>query len=146
MTARATQKGEGVPLILLIEDDANDVFFFRRVLSKLASACEMRVVGSVEEAKRYMTNSAPFDDLVYFRHPDLIVSDFRLPGDTALTFVQWLRTQPDLQNTPVVMLSAAASALDPALFVGLAVHSFLRKTPDIGALGARLEPFLPKTR
>ena len=145
MTARAGQKGEGVPLILLIEDDANDAFFFSRVLSKLAYPCEMRVVGSVEEAQRYMTNSAPFADPVQFRHPDLIVSDFRLPGDTALTFVQWLRTQPDLQNTPVVMLSAAASAMDPALFVGLAVRSFLRKTPDMGALGARLEPFLPKT-
>ena len=145
MTARAAQEEKGVPLILLIEDDANDVFFFRRVLSKLACPCEMRVVGSVEEAKRYMTNASPFADEKYFRHPDLIVSDFRLPGDTALTFVQWLRTQPDLQSIPVVMLSAAASALDPALFAGLAVHSFLRKTADIGALGARLEPFLPKS-
>ena len=146
MTARAVQDEKGVPLILLIEDDANDVFFFRRVLSKLAYPCEMRVVGSVEEAKRYMSNASPFADATYFRHPDLIVSDFRLPGDTALTFVQWLRTQPDLQNIPLVMLSAAAFALDPALFAGLAVHSFLRKTPDIGALGAGLEPFLPKLR
>ena len=113
VTARAVQDEKGVPLILLIEDDANDVFFFRRVLSKLAYPCQMRVVGSVEEAKRYMTNASPFADAAYFRHPDLIVSDFRLPGDTALTFVQWLRTQPDLQSIPLVMLSAAASALDP---------------------------------
>ena len=28
----------------------------------------------------------------------------------------------------------------------LEAQGFLRKTPDIGALGARLEPFLPRTR
>jgi len=130
-------------LILLIEDDAADVFLFRRALAKLGYECEVRVVATVTEAKRYMLNEAEFKDPLYFRRPNLIVSDFRLAGHTSLVFVQWLRADPRFITTPVVMLSGAVSEIDPALFVGLAVNSFLRKTADVTALGATLQPILP---
>src|SRR5688572_19897071 len=76
-------------LILLVEDDATDVFLFRRALSKLHYDCAVRVVATVGEAKRYMLNDGEFEDAEYFRTPDLIVSDFKLAGDTGLSFVQW---------------------------------------------------------
>jgi len=143
VSSRVVQGKQGAPLILLIEDDANDVFFFRRTLSKLGYHADVRVVSSNSEAKRYMLNEGEFSNAAYFRLPDLIVSDFRLSGDTALGFVQWLRSEPRFSNIPVVMLSGAASQMNPALFVGLAVNSFLRKTPDVAALGATLQPLLP---
>lgn len=132
------------PLLLLVEDDASDVFLFRRALSKLHYDCAVRVVATVAEAKRYMLNEGEFKDSTYFRAPDLIVSDFKLAGDTGLTFVQWLRAQPQFANIPVVMLSGATSGMDPALFIGLTVNTFLRKSPDVAALGAILQPLLPK--
>jgi two-component system response regulator len=145
MSVRAAQSQSTLPLILLIEDDANDVFLFRRALSQLSYQCDLRVVDTVSEARRYMGNEGEYKDANYFRRPDLIVSDFRLAGHTSQAFVEWLRSQPDLAATPVVMLSGVISGLDPALFVGLAVNSFLRKSADVTALGATLQPFLPKT-
>ena len=71
------------------------------------------------------------------------VSDFKLASGTALSFVQWLRSEPRFGDIPVVMLSGVASQMDPALFVGLTVNSFLRKTSDVIALGATLQPLLP---
>lgn len=144
MPVRVDQSETKLPLILLIEDDANDVFLFRRALSKLGYQADLRVVDSVPEAKRYMLNEGEFSDREYFRKPDLIVSDFRLAGHTSHAFVEWLRGQPTFASTPVVMLSGVISGLDPALFVGLAVNSFLRKSADVTALGATLQPFLPK--
>lgn len=143
VSSRAAQGKQGVPLILLIEDDANDVFFFRRTLSRLDYHADVRVVSTNSEAKRYMLNEGEFRDAAYFRTPDLIVSDFRLGGDTALGFVQWLRSEPRFATIPVVMLSGAPSQMNPALFVGLAVHSFLCKTPDVATLGTTLQPHLP---
>jgi CheY-like chemotaxis protein len=134
---------EGVPLILLIEDDVNDVFFFRRTLSKLGYHADVRVVASNGEARRYMLNEGEFANAVYYRRPDLIVSDFRLADDTALGFVQWLRSSPQFNDIPIVMLSGAVSRMDPALFVGLAVKSFVRKTADVTVLGSSLQPLLP---
>jgi DNA-binding response OmpR family regulator len=127
----------------LIEDDSADVFLFRRALSKLHYDCAVRVVASVAEAKRFMLNEGEFRDSTYFRIPDLIVSDFKLAGDTGLNFVQWLRAQPQFSNVPVVMLSGATSGMDHALFIGLTVNSFLRKSPDVVVLGATLQPLLP---
>lgn len=134
---------EGGALILLIEDDANDVFLFRRTLSKLGYHADVRVVASNGEARRYMLNEGEFTNTAYYRQPDLIVSDFRLADDTALSFVQWLRSSSQFNDIPVVMLSGAVSRMDPALFVGLAVKSFLRKTSDVCALGLSLQPLLP---
>ena len=53
------------------------------------------------------------------------------------------RAQPQFANTPVVMLSGPTSGMDPALFIGLTVNSFLRKSPDVVVLGATLQPLLP---
>ncbi len=128
---------------MLLEDDATDVFLFRRAIGKLQYECEVRVVASAVEAKRYILNENEFKDRGYFRTPDLIVSDFKLAGHTALDFVQWLRTQARFAQIPVVILSGASSGMEPALFIGLTVNSFLRKSPDVAVLGAVLQPLLP---
>ena len=133
-----------VPLLLLIEDSADDVFFFRRALSKLDYHCDVRVVSSVSGAKQYMLNEGEFANAAYFRKPTLIVADFWLGGQTSLGFVQWLRAQETLRDTPVVMLSGVVSGLDPVLFAGLAVNSFLRKPGDLNELTATLRPVLPQ--
>ncbi len=143
VSSRALPGKTGVPLILLIEDDPNDIFFFRRTLSKLGYHADVRVATSVGEAKRYMLNEGDFRDALYFRKPDLIVSDFKLAGDTALEFIRWLRSESHFAEIPVVMLSGAPSQMDPALFVGLTVKHFIRKTSDVAALGSNLQPLLP---
>lgn len=142
-TQHAAAPHRARPLVLLLEDDASDVFLFRRAIGRLQYECEVRVVASAVEAKRYILNENEFKDRGYFRTPDLIVSDFKLAGHTALDFVQWLRTQERFAHIPIVMLSGATSGMDPALFLGLTVSSFLRKSPDVAALGAVLRPLLP---
>ena len=86
MSSRAIQGEEGT-LILLIEDDANDVFLFRRTLSKLGYHANVRVVASNGEARRYMLNQGEFASAAYYRRPDLIVSDFRLADDLSLIHI-----------------------------------------------------------
>src|SRR5688572_30611278 len=111
MVEHETPMGER-PLILLIENDDADVFLFRRALSKLDYHGDVRVVGSVSEARSYIENKGSFEESNYFRRPQLIVSDFRLSGPTALEFVRWLRQESDAPDLPVVILSGAVRADD----------------------------------
>lgn len=131
------------PLILLIENDDADVFLFRRALSKLEYRGDVRVVGSVSEARAYMENKGAFEDRNYFRRPQLIVSDFRLSGPTALEFVRWLRQESDAAELPVVILSGAVRAADLPQLTSAGVNELIYKTPDVMALAARLQPVLP---
>jgi CheY-like chemotaxis protein len=131
------------PLILLIENDDADVFLFRRALSKLDYCGDVRVVGTVSEARSYMENTGSYMDKTYFRRPQLIVSDFRLNGPTALEFVRWLRQDHQETEVPVVVLSGAVRAADLPQITGAGVNELIYKTPDVAALAARLQPILP---
>lgn len=131
-----------MPLILLIEDNPNDVFLFRRALGKLGFNGDVRTAGSVSEAKAYMEHTSTLGSGAYFRVPQLIVSDFRLGAQNATEFVQWLRQQPDYNCIPLVMLSGLISALNEADFDQFGVQRFLRKTADVSALGLLLQPLI----
>ena|SRR5687767_8866596 len=130
-------------LILLIEDDENDAFIFRRALGKAGWRGQLRVVGSVNEARAYMEHGSPFQDLSYFRCPDLIISDYRLNTYTATDFIDWLHSQPHLSSTPVVILTGAGSAIPAAQIARIAPAGFLVKTPDVAKLAEVLQPYLP---
>jgi CheY-like chemotaxis protein len=141
--AQSESSMEERPLILLIENDDADVFLFRRALSKLEYHGDVRVVGSVSEARAYMENRGTYSDKNYFRRPQLIVSDFRLNGPTALEFVRWLRQESNDVELPVVILSGAVQSADLPQLTNAGVTELIHKTPDVMALAERLQPVLP---
>src|SRR5688572_21041620 len=132
-----------VPVVLLIENAENDVFLFRRALSKLNWNGDLRVVGSVSEARDYMENNFPFKDRSYYRCPDLIVTDYRLNSHTALDFITWLYTQPTCAETPVVILTGTSSAIPPQQLSHIKPAGYIVKTPDISKLAEVLKQYLP---
>ena len=131
------------PLVLVIENDENDIFLLRRALSKCEWVGDLRVVGSVSEARAYLENAFPFKDDVYYRRPDLIISDYRLNSHTAADFVSWLQTEPKFQEIPVVILTGAASHIPPEKLAGMRVRGFIVKNPDVSKLGQALQEYLP---
>ncbi len=132
------------PVVLLIENDESDVFLFRRALAKTGYVGDLRVVGSATEARAYMENTHPFKDPLYYRQPDLIVSDFRLAGHTALEFLSWLRFQPAIAHIPIVMLSGVASGLNAERLAKIGPKALILKSGDVAELAASLEPHLPR--
>jgi CheY-like chemotaxis protein len=136
-------KEHAAPVILLIENDENDIFFFRRALYAAGWKGDLRVVGSATEARAYMEHHPPFTDAFYNRRPKLIVSDFRLAGHTALEFITWLRFQPALAEIPLVMLSGVASGLDVEKLARIGAKGFIAKTADVTKLAEALKPILP---
>ena len=134
------------PIILLIENDENDVFFVRRAIAKTGWHGDVRVVGTATEARAYLENAVPFQDRAYFRPPQLILSDYRLAGHTALEFVAWVRGEPVLGEIPIVIISGVVSGIPPAILDKINPEGFIRKSGDIEKLSAALRPFLPPNK
>jgi CheY-like chemotaxis protein len=130
--------------ILLIENDDNDVFFFRRAVAKTGWPGRIHVVGTATEARVYLEHQEPFKDIAYYPRPQLIVSDYRLGGHTALEFVRWLRNEPEFAAIPIVIMSGAVSGLKPEALAEIRAQAFIRKTADIESLATSLQPFLSK--
>ena len=141
-------QGVKEPLLLLIENDEADIFLFRRALSQLAFKGQVRVVGSVSEARRYLEGTGPFSDRNYYPLPDLIVSDMNLPGLTGNHFLEWMRSDSRYCFIPFVFLSGSFLPADRSQAVSLGSEGFFVKTGDIIAMKERVQSilkFLPRS-
>jgi CheY-like chemotaxis protein len=137
-------KEEAKPIvILLIENDENDVFIFRRALASAGYNANVRVVGSVTEARGYMENAPPYEDKAYYPPADVIVSDYRLAGPTAMEFIHWVKGNARHAGIPIVVISGAASQAQQEHLNELGVAGFISKTGNVADLGKALSAVLP---
>lgn len=60
-------------------------------------------------------------------HPDLIVLDMMMPGRSGLEVLVELRAEPELSQTPVLMLTARTQAADREAALEAGVDRFLTK-------------------
>ena len=130
------------PLILLIENDESDVFFFRRALSRLGYRGTVRIVTGVTDARAYLENKGPYTDREYYLRPDLIVSDMKLTGERGTEFLEWLRVQDTLRDIPVVMLSGSSLPEEKGRSHELGARAFYVKSGDIINLTGQVEELL----
>lgn len=93
--------------ILLLENDENDVFVFRRALVALGYSGQLVVVSSLTQARNYILGTNEFTNRTAYPIPDLIVADFGLRGETGSDFVQWLLQQPEYLHIPVTFFSGS---------------------------------------
>jgi CheY-like chemotaxis protein len=96
--------------ILVVEDDAEDVFFMLRAFEKAGVKPPVRVAKDGLEAIEYLAGSGPFQDRGRFPLPCLVVLDLKLPKKNGLEVLQWLRRRENLREMPVVMVSGAGQA------------------------------------
>jgi CheY-like chemotaxis protein len=74
--------------------------------------------------------------------PDLVLLDTMLPGVNGLTVISRLRAQPDLAETPVVVVSAYATDHDRAAAFEAGATKFVKKPFDPEGLRSLVESVL----
>jgi CheY-like chemotaxis protein len=134
--------------ILLIENDENDVFFFRRCLGSVNARVNVRVVASAWQARDYMVGRTPYHDRRYYALPDIIVTDMNLPGTSGLEFLAWLREEERFRHIPVFVMSGSFGAGAIAGLKDLGIQAHFAKTPDFNkckSFVASMLEHLPKT-
>ncbi len=121
-------------LFLLVEDEVEQAVLLRRAFEKAKIINPLQVVRSGEEAMAYLEAAGPYADRDEFPLPKLILLDLKMPGITGFDVLRWIRQQPQLQESRVVVLTASNEIRDVNLAYQLGANSFLVKPVDFDDL------------
>ena len=125
---------EFIPVILLAEDDANDVFFLRRAFQRAGIKCRIFDVSNGQEAIQYLQGTAPYQNRADYPLPQLVLLDLKMPLVNGFDLLAWLKTRPELCDLPALVLSSSAHEGDVARAQGLGAREYHVKPSDLGQL------------
>jgi CheY-like chemotaxis protein len=114
-----------------VEDDPNDVHFFRLGLEKAGLAGGLQVAQDGEEAVDYIEGHGRYENRALHPLPALIVLDLKLPKKGGLEVLRWLRKESLLKELPVIILTSSKEPNDVAAARALGVAAYEVKTVDI---------------
>lgn len=117
----------GRPLsLLLVEDESDDVLFFRRALRQAAPDVRLEVAVDGVEAMDQLGEGRP--------RPDLVVLDLKLPRRSGLEVLAWVRGQARLRDLPVVVMSSSGEPSDILRARALGIDEYIVKPTSYEAL------------
>ncbi|MCB0918776.1 MAG: response regulator [Actinobacteria bacterium] len=111
--------------ILLIEDNQMDALRTIQALNETHFLNEVRCVSRAEDAQQLLLSGEQFD---------LILLDLSLPGMSGQEFLSWVKAEPELRRTPVVVLSSSEADQDIARAYDTGVSAYLVKPVSLAKL------------
>lgn len=93
------------------------------------------------QAKGFGT-ARDFWDAVKRQLPDLVILDIMLPGEDGLAVLKRLRSRPETQKLPVMMLTAKGTEYDKVLGLDNGADDYLAKPAGMMELVARVKSLL----
>lgn len=121
------------PIVLVIDDDREITHLIETALNANGYA-----VSVAFDARRGLA-------LALSDPPGLILLDYGLPGKDGLALLKDLRATPDLENVPVIMITARPSSELVNEVKQYRVSGFIAKPFDISLLVERVMKALPQT-
>ena len=133
--------------VLYVEDDADDVFFFRRALLAQNVECNLQRVSNVAAAKSYLAGNVPYNDRARFPLPALLVTDLTMagPGESSIDLVSWIRSNPEMAHLAVVCATGndQPRMLEDFARLGITCH---RKTSHMAEIADAVKLALSSAR
>jgi CheY-like chemotaxis protein len=122
------------PNILVVDDSEEDVIFFRRAFEAVSLHHHINHVGNGDEAIKYLSRQAPYNDNALYPVPDVVVLDLKMPRRDGFEVLQWLREQKALKPAPVVVLTSSDRDDDKKRAKELGAGSYYTKPVDFTKL------------
>lgn len=113
--------------ILLVEDDENDVYFFKRAAKLSGMLNPLQVAEDGRQAIDYLKGSGLYADRIEFPMPSLVLLDLKLPHIMGLDVLKWIRAQPELQTVIVIVFTSSKLAPDIDAAYRLGANSYVVK-------------------
>jgi CheY-like chemotaxis protein len=120
--------------ILLVEDEPSDVFLMKRALKAAQIPNPLQVVGDGQEAINYLAGDGKFSDRTQYPIPSIVFLDLKLPYKNGFDVLTWIREQPYLEQTLVMVLTSSSEERDIAQCYKLGARTFLVKPPNAAML------------
>jgi|SRR5688572_20911777 len=116
--------------ILLVEDDANDVFFVSDAVRRAGIEWPVEVSTDGQQAIDSLlqaSNRALQPNAV---NPCFVLLDLNLPRKTGLEVLRWIRQDSPWKTLPVIVLTSSTSEADMKQAYGLGANSYVIKPSD----------------
>jgi two-component system, chemotaxis family, response regulator Rcp1 len=114
--------------ILLVEDNPADVRLTREIFENGHDSTHLNVVRDGEEAMAFIRREGPYADSP---RPQLVLLDLNLPRKDGREVLQELKTDADLCQIPVVVLTTSAAESDIIRSYQLHANCFITKPLDL---------------
>lgn len=84
----------------------------------------LQTVPDAETAVSYLSGDRTFSDRRKYPVPAVVLLDLKLPGMSGIKFLEWLRSQGDCRDLPVVVFSATEQEGQKAKCKALQVEDY----------------------
>ena len=105
--------------ILIVDDEESILSLLSAVVGSLTDCVILQARGGQEAI-----------EVAKMEKPDVIVLDNRMPGMSGLEVCGWIKAQPDLADTKILMLSCQGQNFDWPLAQQLGASDYLSKPFD----------------
>jgi len=116
--------------LLIVEDDPGDVVLTREALADATVPHNVRVVSDGEAAVAYLRRQGPYATAP---RPDLVLLDLNLPRLDGWEVLAQVKSDPDLQAIPIVVLSTSSAHEDVTRSYELHANAYVTKPVDLDA-------------
>jgi CheY-like chemotaxis protein len=113
--------------ILLVEDDPGDVLITREAFAQNKLRNHLSVVSDGEAALAFLRRKSEYADAP---RPDLILLDLNLPRKAGHEVLAEIKTDPELQRIPVVVLTTSDAEEDVLRSYDLHANAYVTKPVD----------------
>ncbi len=128
-------------VVLMADDDEDDCLLVESAFQDMGIAHVLRFVEDGQELLDYLYNEGDFADPEKSPRPDLILLDLNMPRIDGREALARIKSDPQLKNIPVLILTTSREERDIALSKHAGASSFLSKPEEFADLTDTLEKF-----
>lgn len=125
------------PLIIAVDDEADDVFFLRHVLQKVGLPHKFQPFSNGEAAMVALSAISTGDASGEF--PLVCFLDIKMVGLSGFDVLRWIRSQRGLDSLPVIMYSSSDHPQDVDTARELGAQGYVKKYPSVSAMQTLLD-------
>lgn len=125
--------------LLLVEDDANSVFFFEHVIEKLEILNPVSVVSDGRDALDYLAGAGKFADRGTFPMPGIVLLDLKMPRVTGFEVLRQIRAHAEWRKLIVLVLTSSSSDTDIAEAYEAGANAYLVKPLELKDLATMVQ-------
>jgi CheY-like chemotaxis protein len=114
--------------ILLVEDNAADIYLFRQALEISGLSFELEVIQDGDEALAFAQSSPKHTGIGI---PDLLVLDLNLPKIGGFKILEAARQNPDLSQSAVAIMTSSEAPQDHERCAALGISAYIVKPLDL---------------
>lgn len=122
------------PIVLLVDDLADAAELMRIVFERAGYAEPLRMAGDGEQAISYLRGDIGFPNFRQSGMPTVVLLDLNMPRKNGFEVLEWIRSQPALNQLCVCILSASSLPEDIARAYDLGANAYLVKPGNLAGL------------